>query len=137
MKGLSPIVATVLLIVFTMSLAGVVAFWSRGLATGSSSQTSLSSQCKAAQFEFLNCHYNSSGQTVVFSLNNVKGTDISNMKAFVEYKNGTFSSEVPLNSDLPSGGIKSYLLAGIPSDFSKIVVKTNCPELTRDNPCST
>lgn len=73
---------------------------------------------------------------MVFSLNNVKSIDLPNLTAFVEYGNGTVSSGIPLNQSLPGSTIRSYSLSGISSDFSNVIIKTSCPELSRSTGCT-
>lgn len=137
MKGISPIVAAVLLIAITMTIAGVLAYWSSTfVSTTLPTENATTSQCRLAQFEFLNCRYNSTSQTLIFSLNNVRGIDLPNLTAFVEYSNGTVATGVPLNQSLPGASIRSYSVASVTSDFLNLVIKTNCPELSRSSSCT-
>ena len=137
MKGISPIVAAVLLIAITMTIAGVLAYWSSTfVSTGLPTENVTTSQCRLAQFEFLNCRYNSTAQTLVFSLNNVRSIELSNLTAFVEYGNGTVSSGMHLNQSLPGSSIRSYSVLGVLSDFSNLIIKTNCAELSRSVSCT-
>lgn len=137
MKGISPIVAAVLLIAITMTIAGVLAYWSSTfVSTTLPTENTTVAQCRVAQFEFLNCRYNSSSQNLIFSLNNVRTVDLSKLLAFIEFANGTVTNGISLNATLPSGEIRSYTLGNIPSDFANLVVKTNCPDLSRTNTCS-
>jgi len=137
MKGISPIVAAVLLIAITMTIAGVLAYWSSTfVSTSLPGENSTTAQCRLAQFEFLNCRYNSTSQNLIFSLNNVRTVDLSKLVAFVEYPNGTVSNGTALNGTFSGGEIRSYTVANVPSDFSNLAIKTNCPELSRTNSCS-
>lgn len=137
MKGISPIVAAVLLIAITMTIAGVLAYWSSTfVSTSLPTENSTTAQCRLAQFEFLNCRYNSTSQTIIFSLNNVRSVDLPNLTAFVEYGNGTVGTGVGLNQSLPSSTIRSYSVSGVSSDFSNVVIKTSCPELSRSSSCT-
>lgn len=137
MKGISPIVAAVLLIAITMTIAGVLAYWSSTfVSTSLPSENVTTAQCRLAQFEFLNCRYNSTSQTIIFSLNNVRSVDLPNLTAFVEYGNGTVGSGVSLNQSLLSSTIRSYSVSSISSDFSNLVIKTSCPELSRSTSCT-
>ena len=137
MKGISPIVAAVLLIAITMTISGVLAYWSSTfVSTTLPSENITTAQCRLAQFEFLNCRYNSSSQNLIFSLNNIRTVDLSKLTAFIEFVNGTVTNGTALNGTLPSGEIRSYTLANIPADFANMIVKTNCPELSRTTTCS-
>lgn len=137
MKGISPIVAAVLLIAITMTIAGVLAYWSSTfVSTTLPTENTTTSQCRVAQFEFFNCKYNSTSQTIAFSLNNVAIVDLGNMTAFVEYSNGTISNAISLNQSLPSNTIKGFSVSGISSDFSNILIKSSCPGLSRKTACA-
>jgi len=137
MKGISPIVAAVLLIAITMTIAGVLAYWSSTfVSTSLPTENITTSQCRLAQFEFLNCRYNSTAQTIIFSLNNVRSIDLPNLTAFVEYSNGTVASGVSLNQSLPGATIRSYSISSISSDFANLLIKTSCPELSRSTGCT-
>ncbi len=137
MKGISPIVATVLLVAITMTIAGVMAFWAQGFASKSLPvENDTTAKCRVAQFEFQNCKYNSTTQTIIFSLNNLRTVDLSGLKAYIEYPNGTVSSGVDLNKTLLGGQLISYSVSGVSSEFDDVLVKTNCPDISRSNICS-
>lgn len=139
MKGISPIVATVLLIAVTMTIAGVLAYWSSTFVAQRLPAINASvAKCDLAQFEFLNCRYNSTSQNVIFSLNNIKNVDLINLTAYIQYGNGTIlpSTGVNLNESLPASTIRSYSVSGVSSDFADLLIKTNCPELSRSNTCT-
>lgn len=137
MKGISPIVASVLLIAITMTIAGVLAYWSSTfVSTSLPTENSTMAKCRVAQFEFLNCKYNSTAQTIIFSLNNVRTVDLGNVTAYVEYSNGTVSSTIPLNQTLPANTIKGFSISSVSPDFSKLLVKTNCPDIDKSTECT-
>ncbi len=137
MKGISPIVASVLLIAITMTIAGVLAYWSSTfVSTSLPTQNVTVAQCRVAQFEFFNCKYNSTSQTITFSLNNIRTVDLGNLTAFVEYPNGTITSGVSLSPALTANTIKSYSVSGVSSDFSIILIKTSCPDISRSTTCT-
>ncbi|MBI2084666.1 MAG: hypothetical protein HYT70_03600 [Candidatus Aenigmarchaeota archaeon] len=134
MKGISPIVASVLLIAITMTIAGVLAYWSSTFVEKSLPvENRTTADCRVAQFEFLSCRLNSTGGTLLFSLNNIRSASL-NITAYVEYSNGTIS-ENPLNTTLVGNSIRSYTVTGVSSDFSRLLIKTNCPELSRASVC--
>ncbi|MBI2545261.1 MAG: type IV pilin [Candidatus Aenigmarchaeota archaeon] len=139
MKGISPIVATVLLIAITMTIAGVLAYWASSFAQQRLPTINASTAgCDIAQFEFLDCRYNSSSQTVVFTLNNVKDITVGNLTAYIQYSNGTLlpPTGVSLNDSLQAGALRSYSVSSISSDFTQLLIKTGCPQLSRSNVCS-
>lgn len=136
MKGISPIVASVLLIAITMTIAGVLAYWSSTFVSNTlPGENTTTAQCRLAQFEFLLCNYNTTSQIMTFSVNNIRATTL-NLTAFVQYTNGTISNPIPLNDSLAANTVKSYTLTAISSDFSNLLIKSNCPELSRSNSCT-
>ena len=137
MKAISPIVATVLLIAITMTIAGVLAYWSSQFVTqGLPGVNETNIQCNLAQFEFLSCSYNTTSQVMVFSLNNLKKIDLSNLTAYIQYSNNTIGAGISLNQTLTGNTVKSYSISGISSDFTTLLIKTNCPELSRSITCA-
>ncbi len=137
MKGISPIVAAVLLIAITMTIAGVLAYWSSTfVSTGLPAENITTAQCRLAQFQFQTCRYNSTSQVIAFSLNNLRTADLGNLTAFIEYPNGTISNGISLNGSLVANTIKSYTVSGVFSDFSNILIKTSCADVSRLDPCS-
>jgi flagellin-like protein len=138
MKGISPIVAAVLLIAITMTIAGVLAYWSANFIGKQLPDTGTETQCKLANFDFLSCKYNSTTGNITFSLVNRRNVELKNLTAFVNYANGSSSSGAILNSTLNIGSdaIKSFSVSGISSDFVSIIVKTQCSDVEASNTCT-
>lgn len=134
MKAISPIVAAVLLIAVTMTIAGVLAYWSSTFVERQLPE--VETQCKFANFIFESCSYNSSTQRINFILNNRRNIDLKNLTAYVSYPNNTVSSAIPLNATLLGNELKSFSISTIPSDFSSILIKTHCPEATASSTCT-
>lgn len=134
MKGISPIVAAVLLIAITMTIAGILAYWSATYVKKSLPEEG-DAQCKFADFDFDACSYNSSSKTAVFILNNKKNIELKNLTVFVRYPNNTVST-ILLNDSLPASMLKSFNISFISSDFSNLLVKTHCAEATATSSCT-
>lgn len=137
MKGISPIVAAVLLIAITMTLAGGLALWATKLVGEQLPNPETEAECKLATFDFQSCKYNSTTQGLIFSLTNRRTVELKNLTAFINYRNGTVSSGISLNDTLKTGAdsIKSFSVSGISSDFSTILVKTQCPDVEASDKC--
>jgi flagellin-like protein len=137
MKGISPIVAAVLLIAITMTLAGGLALWATKLVGKQLPEPETEVQCKLAGFDFLSCKYNASTGNLIFSLSNRRTVELKNLTAFISYPNGSSSSGINLNSTLEIGAnaVKSFTISGIPSDFSEILIKTHCPDIEVSDKC--
>ena len=144
MKGISPIVAAVLLIAVTMTIAGGLALWATKLVGEQLPDPEEEVACKLATFDFLSCKYNSTTQDLIFSLTNRREVELKNLTASIVYPNGTIcgsdcsTSALALNSTLKTGteAIKSFSISNIPSDFSSILIKTHCPDVESSDKCT-
>ena len=135
MKGISPIVAAVLLIAITLTLAGALALWATNLVGKQLPATETEIPCKLANFDFLSCKYASSTGILTFTLTNRRNTELKNLTAFITYSNSSVSAGVSLNDTLKGTDVKSFSISGIPSDFDSILIKTHCPEVEASNSC--
>ena len=137
MKGISPIVAAVLLIAITMTLAGGLALWATKLVGQSLPEPETEVQCRLANFDFFSCKYNSTTQKIIFSLSNNRNVELKNLTAFVNYQNGTVFG-ISLNETLKTGtdSIKTFTISDVSSDFSSILVKTQCSGVEASDKCT-
>lgn len=136
-KGISPLVAAVLLIAATMSIAGILSYWTTSYVRTQTKQfenQTTASECNFADFKIYQCVYNSSAQRVNLILENIKTVELKELKLYVEYSAGNVSSAISLNETLPSGAIKPYVITGI-SNFTNVIVKTQCPEISVKDDC--
>lgn len=139
MKGISPIVAAVLLIAITMTIAGGLALWATRLVGEQLPNPEEIIECKLANFDFLSCTYNASTQNLIFSLINRGSLEMKNLTAILSYPNGSSSSDMTLNSTLQTGTnkVSSFTISDIPSDFSYLLITTmNCPEVEASDSCT-
>ena len=138
MKGISPLVAAVLLIAVTMSIAGVLAYWASQFVTKSLPEVNqTTAQCRFTNFIIYNCFYNSSASKLVLTLNNIQTVEARDLMVYFSFANGTMSSGTKLNETVAPGEFRSYILSGISSDFSKIIVTTQiCPDVSKESSCT-
>ncbi len=135
-KAVSPLVAAVLLIAVTMTIAGMLAYWASGFVrqqTESFSNQTIVSRCNFADFKVYSCNYNDSAQKVNLILENFKTVELKNLTAFIIYPDSI--TTVNLNGSLPAGFIKSFPITGVTSSYSTINIKTECPELSVSASC--
>lgn len=137
-KGISPLVAAVLLIAVTMTIAGVLAYWAATFV-----QTSLpganqtESECRFADFNIYSCRYTNSTNSINLILKNEKNIELKNLKLFLFYSNGSISAPINLAGNLPAGGmLKSFIINNVTEDFSRISVGTQCPGIIKEKVCS-
>ena len=137
-KGLSPLVAAVLLIAVTMTIAGLLAYWAASFVGSSLPETNITDiECRSAIFEIYSCTYNSESESASVILRNRGDSEIKGLKAFIFYINGSVSDAILMSDNLPSGGsIKSYNLEGIEKEFSKLSISTSCPDVSAEKTCA-
>jgi len=137
MKGISPVVASVLLIAITMTVAAILAYWSSSYVKARLPSAEADT-CSVSNFDFYLCRYNASSRIIVFSLVNRANVEMYNLTAFINFANTSVSSGVPLNGTLKIGAesIKSFFISDISSDFSSILVKTQCPMVEASSTCT-
>jgi flagellin-like protein len=137
MKGISPLVATVLLIAVTMTIAGMLAYWASSFVKTQTSQfenQTLASECKFAEFRFYNCNYNSTSQQMTFVLENFRSVTLKDLVAFIVYQNGTVAN-YSLNATLPGNSMRGFTISNVSPDYSSITIKTHCPEVDARSAC--
>lgn len=129
MKGLSPLVATVLLIAVTMTIAGLLAYWvSTFVKSGlpEKNQTQTMQECAAASFEIYQQIYNSTTKNLTLILQNTGGVDLSIQNVTFIYPGGSVDTK-SINQKLPSASLKSFVVSGVTANYSEYTIFTTCP----------
>ena len=116
-KGISPILASVLLLAVTISVAGVFSGWAPNLAqtvtdqTGNQTEERLS--CNQASAEFISANYDSGSSEVTVALRNTGGED------FDELILAAFDSDdlivAQTNVSVSSGSVANTTISGVSS----------------------
>ena len=137
MKGISPLIAAVLLIAVTMTIAGVLAYWAStfvqsGLQT-SSNQT-VATECQFGRFLIDACNYDSANSKMTFILDNIGTVGLSNITVLVVYPDNTLNS-TRVEGSLGSGWLKSFSVNGVASGFSTVRFRTQCPNVFEETTC--
>ena len=131
-KGISPLVAAVLLIAVTMTLAGILAYWASSFVrvrTEEWERRMPAGECSFANFRIYRCKYNSSTEKISLILDNVEGVELDSLVLFMLYDNATIANKT-MTGTLPARTIKAFEVTGISENFEKITIKTNCPDVT-------
>lgn len=143
MKGISPLVASVLLIAITMSVAGILAFWVSSYTTQTLPKTNITEEeCRFSNFEIWSCNLDTQTGKLTFTLHNIGSYDIRDLRVFIVLNDNTVTPPVSLNDTLFKGEYKSFVLenssTNVPSEkFSKLIVGTGlCPTLSVENVCT-
>ena len=137
-KGISPLVASVLLIAATMSIAGILAYWASSFVskqTDTFENQSVTSGCNYAGFKIYSCNYNSSSRKLTMILENTRDVTLKNLNIFIFYPNSTVSSPISLNETLTANQFKSFTIENM-DDFSSLTVRTQCSEMSKSSSCS-
>jgi len=142
-KGISPLIATVLLIGFAVAIAILVWFWYGNVIKEQAEKTGATSQGKLAcasevKYTIKNACYSSSGTTnnILFTIEN-KGTSIDDLRVRIE---GTSSTEtVSLGNSIGTTETKqtsaqySSAVGNVKKvAFSPIVFRQNAPTVCSD-----
>lgn len=132
-KGLSPIVAAVILIAATMSIAGILTFWTSGFVSkklSESSNTTGDTSCLGAEFKL---HPSSSYKTpyLYLRLDNIRSVDLKLMNLYVFDSSNKMTTH-SLNSTLLRGNEIKPLEPPINVGPNLVSgeIKTNCPEVS-------
>jgi flagellin-like protein len=136
MKGISPLVASVLLIAITMSVAGILAYWVSSFTGQTLPKMDRTEECRFSNFEIWSCSLNPSTRTISFTLHNIGRYEITDLAAFIE-TDGVVGDRISLNSSLSIGDFKTFTLTNIPvENFSRLIITTSCPDLTKESFCT-
>jgi len=130
-KGISPLIAEVLLIGFTVAVASIIILWVTGFTKTStktiSSQAETQMACIHAGIDFYgNVIYNQTSQTLSGYLQNTGNIPLGNISFQVLYDNGTVQNFQNYLLEILPTNVASFSLTGISSNLNMIYVSTNC-----------
>jgi flagellin-like protein len=145
MRGVSPLVATVLLIAFTVMVAGIISIWLSGFTKTSVSTIGSEAEqqiaCIHASLSLRDVKYSTSSGSLFGSIENTGVVNIGNISLHVIYANATFQKfelclvgnqalSCPLsNLTLASRDLVTFNIS-VASNYDKIILTGNCS--TRD-----
>lgn len=143
-KGISPIVAAVLLIAITMAIAGILSFWAgsfvqRNIEEGENTTSELS--CLNARFQvFSTCSYYPINKEITVVLENQGSQDLVLDSLYVFYPNN-FLKQFKLSGKLPGNQLipfnsTAFNVVGIDPGFQSFQLRTTCPNVYRDFNCT-
>jgi flagellin-like protein len=130
-KGISPLIAEVLLIGFTVAVASIVILWATSFTKTStktiSSQAETQMACTYAGIDFYgSVTYNSTLGILFGYLRNTGNVPLGNISFQVLYDNGTIQNFQNYLSEILPTNVASFSLTGISSNLNMIYVSTNC-----------
>lgn len=132
LKGISPLIAAVLLIAVTMAIAGVLAFWASGFAKSKSQQFSNQTYqiqlCSQADFSIYTNIYNETSKLHKIILENKGPVSFKITSVDYIYTNGIERKDI--NFILATGSqLQELDIANVTPGFVKFRVNTECPNL--------
>ena len=135
-KGISPLVAAVILIAATMSIAGILTFWATGFVRERldvAGNTTDETNCLAAQFRLYSGTFDNSTSpgTLYLILENQRSIDLSLTNLYLFYPNNVLQ-DITLTETLLGNKLKSITISNVNGGFSGGKIKTNCPDIDVD-----
>ena len=132
-KGVSPLIATVLLIAFTMVIAGIMAAWANTFSSQRLASATVTADCLGV-LDLSSLSFNNG--TIGIKIRNTSGyLNLTDLKATVEYGDVTKNKIYTLKNynvtdPLPPVTVTFFVVStGDPTKPDKIeVVATNCPQ---------
>jgi flagellin-like protein len=129
-KGISPLIAEVLLIGFTVAVASIVILWgisfTRTTTSTIGNQANVQTICMNAGIDFYGTiTYNSTSQTISGYVRNTGNVPLGNISFQVIYPNSVMSFPNQISELLPQN-VAYFSLSTVASGFTSLIVLTNC-----------
>ncbi|MFH0949326.1 MAG: archaellin/type IV pilin N-terminal domain-containing protein [Candidatus Aenigmatarchaeota archaeon] len=96
MKGISPLIASALLIVITIVIAGLIANWATTLSKGQLEEANKQTECAKGTIDIISLGYTDAvnNKNVTVSLRNIGKTALTGIRATLIYDNETYDKEI-------------------------------------------
>ena len=129
-KGLSPLIAAVILIAATMSIAGILSFWASGFVRkklAESQNVSEQSTCLGAQLKLRLSKYDNTTHTLYLVVDNLSRVDLTLENLYLLYPERMETK--PLHVTLKGEEMKQLTIDNVTPGFENAIIKTNCPNV--------
>jgi flagellin-like protein len=129
-KAISPLVATVLLIAITMTLAGIVAFWGSSFVRTSlptENQTGAIQACTAASIRLVTSSYNSTNNALSITIYNDGTQRLMLTNITFIYPDRSETKEI--NEEISPGQVIVKLIDNVANGYTSFLISTNCPNV--------
>lgn len=127
-KGISPLIASVILIVITLIAAGALSYWATKISRWNAIEEN---GCTNAGFRLYSGKYDASAQTFFIVLENTKKTPLKDLIVYLSYPEGRIDKK-SLGGTLEGNTLKSFNIINVEDGFKSGVIKTNCPDVSVD-----
>ena len=132
-KGLSPLVAAVILIAATMSIAGILSYWTTGFVKtklGTAENATEETRCLNAEFKLYSGRFENSTNTLYLVLENTRSYDLTLADLYLfDANDSLIDPTTSLNEKLEGNSLKA-LNKTVDPNFVRAIIKTNCPEVS-------
>jgi len=129
-KGISPLVAAVILIATTMSIAGILSYWATSFVRTRLVETENQTQdteCLIAQFRLYSGSYNNATNDLILILENQRSVNLVLKDLYLFY--GTVLETKTLSGTLEGNTLKSFNVTNVNDNFDRGIIKTSCPDI--------
>ena len=134
-KGISPLIAAILLIAFTITVATFLASWSTTFARTQTEEFSrageeIAAKCQYANLQVETAIYDSSEEKIVAVVWNMGKVDLSDFQFLVYYSDVNITTLTPTeaNKTLSTGDFYTFTADGVTSTPEKLQVRSlYCP----------
>ena len=128
-KGISPLVAAVLLIAVTMTIAGVLAYWASSFVREGLpelNETQKVQLCSGADFGIFSSSYDANTTQMTIILQNRANVPLKITNVTFIYPTAIEGKQVDVS--LPSGGsLSRFVVSNVSAGFSSYSIFTDCP----------
>jgi len=130
LKGISPLVATVLLIAITMTLAGIVAFWGSSFVRTTlptENQTQTMQACVGGSIKLISQSYNSTTNVLSLTFYNDGTQKLTLTNITFIYSDRAETKEI--NSEIAPAQVLIKTIDNVASNYNSFLISTNCPNI--------
>lgn len=139
MKGISPIVASVILIAITMAIAGILSFWAGNFVQKNIQETENSTgsiSCIGAQFKaYSACKYYPQTREIKMILENQREKDLTLTGVYVFYPNNLLKQE-KISLVLPGNQLMPFNFSNVDPGFDSFQIRSSCSNVNLDFNCT-
>lgn len=133
-KGISPLVAAVILIAATMSIAGILSYWTTGFVKtrlGGAENATDETRCLSAEFKLYSGSFDNTTDILYLVLENTRSYDLTLTDLYLfDASDMLIEPTISLNKELKGNSLLAH--NETVSNFTRGVIKTNCPEVSVD-----
>ena len=129
-KGISPLVAAVILIATTMSIAGILSYWATSFVREKliiAENTTQDIECLVAQFRLYSGSYDNVTKDLILILENQRNVELYLRNVYLFY--GTVLETKSLTGTLEANALKSFNVTNVNDNFDRGIIKTSCADV--------